>query len=95
MGLTALAGDDVIHMTEDVDWKAGDHLVVSSSETDMNQNEKVVVEAVLSPRKLRLTAPLRYTHRASVYSFEGSFAVAALLLAQLSLLHHTMPSDTA
>ena len=71
LDVTANFGDTVIVMSEDIDWGVGDHLVVTSSEQDMNQNEEVVVAAVLGPRTLRLSAPLKYTHRSSIYRFEN------------------------
>ena len=68
---TAMAGSSVIVLAEAVDWQPGDHIVIATSEQDMSQNEEVVVGSVLGPTSLVLSQPLRYTHRAVWYTFEG------------------------
>jgi hypothetical protein len=67
LNVTARAGTDILVMSENVDWEVGETLVVSSSSTNYDEAEEVVVAEVLGPRTLRVASPLSYTHETSWY----------------------------
>ena len=45
-----------IQLADDVSgWKVGDHLVIASSDFDMNQAEEVVIQSIQSPNSMTVT----------------------------------------
>ena len=68
-----MAGTYFIHTAEDVDFRAGDHLVLTASEmgSALTQTEEVIVAEAVDARTLRLTEPLAYNHRSSWYTVDG------------------------
>ena len=62
---TAPAGDDELTLAESVDWQPGDHLALAPSGFDAHEAEEVVV-ASADDARVRLTAPLRFTHWGAV-----------------------------
>lgn len=64
---TVAAGDTELHLAEDVDWAAGDRLVVTSSTTRAADAEIVEVVARVSARHVSVT-PLVRTHESYIYT---------------------------
>ena len=45
-----------IQLADDVSgWKVGDHLVIASSDFDMNQAEEVKIQSIESPNRMTVT----------------------------------------
>ena len=69
---TAAAGSSTLHLSEAVDWEAGDQLIVTSSSSNMFEIEEVVVASrAADDMSVELTAPLRNTHESSWYRVPG------------------------
>jgi len=67
-GATSLAGSNVIVVSEDVDWSAGEYLAISSSSSDAGQTERVRVLSVAGDmRTITLESPLVYDHECYMY----------------------------
>ncbi len=60
---TANIGSRIIVLTEPVDWKAGESIVITTTSTQANRSEEVVIASKSSDnRTLTLTTALNYTH---------------------------------
>ncbi len=70
---SVMPGDDVVTTSEDVDFRVGDHLVLTASEmgAGLTQTEEVVVAEVFNARSFRLTEPVQYPHRVQYYNHPG------------------------
>lgn len=67
---TAAAGSATLELVDAPAWRAGDRLVVASTDYDPARAEEVVVASV-SGRTVTLQAPLRYAHWGELQSFGG------------------------
>jgi hypothetical protein len=61
---TAFKGDRVLILRDNVSWKVGDMIVITSTSTDPNETEENQVIGVMG-NKIILAKPLRYTHQAT------------------------------
>ena len=61
LGATAAAGASDLLLSEPMPWRAGDRIVVASSDYDPMQAEEAVIASV-SGSTVRLEQPLRFTH---------------------------------
>ena len=68
-----MPGDTIIHLAEDVDFRAGEHLIITASEmgSGLTETEEIVVLEAIDARTLRLAAPLVHKHRSSWYHVDG------------------------
>ncbi|MEO8451535.1 MAG: G8 domain-containing protein [Gemmatimonadota bacterium] len=70
LGATAAAGAAQLVLAAAVDWKAGDRIVVASTDLDPMQAEEAVV-ASASGTTVTLQAALRYSHYGDLQTFAG------------------------
>ena len=71
LAATAAAGATELTLErDDVDWTAGDRLVVAATDFDPAQYDEVTVAAV-EGRRVRLTAPLRHRHWGELQTIAG------------------------
>ena len=70
LGATAAAGANQIQLAATTDWRAGDRIVLASTDFDPFQAEEAVVTQVQG-NLLTLQAPLRYSHWGQAQSFGG------------------------
>eukprot|EP00638_Chattonella_subsalsa_P015791 CAMPEP_0117829880 /NCGR_PEP_ID=MMETSP0949-20121206/8130_1 /TAXON_ID=44440 /ORGANISM="Chattonella subsalsa, Strain CCMP2191" /LENGTH=3868 /DNA_ID=CAMNT_0005670717 /DNA_START=230 /DNA_END=11837 /DNA_ORIENTATION=- len=67
---SAFAGDTLLYLAEDVDWEAGEHLVITSSNMG-TQAEEVIVSQRLDDRTVEITTELEYDHESNIHFVEG------------------------
>ena len=65
---SSLAGSNVLHTTEDVDFAAGERLIVTTADRHMWGVEEVTVASLPDPRTVVLTAPLERDHVSETYT---------------------------
>jgi cell migration-inducing and hyaluronan-binding protein len=70
LAVTATAGASQLQLAEAPDWRAGDRLVVASTDFDPNHAEVVAVASV-SGATVSLAQPLQFTHYGELQSFAG------------------------
>jgi hypothetical protein len=63
---TAAAGADTITLAADVDWAAGERVVITSSSADYTEAEELTVVERVSARVIRVSPRLRFTHESRV-----------------------------
>jgi cell migration-inducing and hyaluronan-binding protein len=70
LSATAPAGGTSLRLEASKGWRAGDRLVVASSDYDPNQAEEVVITAV-SGKTLTIAQPLKYSHFGDIVTVSG------------------------
>jgi cell migration-inducing and hyaluronan-binding protein len=70
LNVTAAKGATSLTLEGAVKWRAGDRLVIASTDFDMNQAEEVTVSSV-SGQTVTFTPALKYTHFGEVQNFGG------------------------
>ena len=68
---TANAGTDTIKLKEDVDWKAGEVIVIASTDYDHLHSERRTIKSVTNTKTLVLDSPLDYKHYSVIETYEG------------------------
>jgi len=69
---SAWPGDSILYLAEDVDWEAGESLVVTASELgEYLQQEEVVVKRRIDDRTIELESELEYNHESNIHFIEG------------------------
>ena len=71
LGQTAAVGATTIELATSPGWKAGDRLVLASSDYNPDRYEEAVVAGV-SGRSVTLTAPLKYEHFGQILTVSGT-----------------------
>jgi len=70
LGATAAAGTSQLQVTGSIDWRAGDRIVVASTDFDPFQAEELVISQVQGSQ-ITVTSPLRYTHWGQLQTLGG------------------------
>jgi len=71
---TANANTNQIILTDKVDWKIGDSIVIASTDYDHNQSEERQITAITNDgtrSTITLDQPLKFKHHAGIQTFEG------------------------
>jgi cell migration-inducing and hyaluronan-binding protein len=71
LSATAAKGSTQLTTAHSVDWKAGDNIVLASTDFDPNQAEPLVVQAA-SGNQVTVTTPLKYAHWGMMQSLGGA-----------------------
>ena len=73
-------GSDVIHLREEVDWKEGERLIITSSTNSMSQLEDVTIKKVLGAKSLQLEKPLRFRHFSTMHTSPDGLHVVDMVM---------------
>ena len=68
---TAKAGDSLIKLQDEVNWKKGESIVLATTSYSLDESETAVIDHVdsISPNIIYLTQPLKYSHYAKTESY--------------------------
>ena len=68
---TAALGTDTIKLKQAVDWKAGEVIVIASTDYDHLHSERRTIKSVIDSKTLVLDSPLDYKHYSAIETYGG------------------------